>query len=127
MIYIVETSDKIAIKIGYTKNKNGFKYRLITLQVGNHMKISPIYLGPGEIELESKIHVALEQYRLNGEWYDYKNPVIQNFASACISHGVHAAFWSLVKMYKVGIDVLSGRVERTFSGTGAKEEGSEVA
>lgn len=73
MIYFV--TDGTYTKIGYT-NENvcsvNFK-RMGQLQTGNPNKLSVVCLILHQgISLEKKIHKRLEQYRVNGEWFDLR-------------------------------------------------------
>ena len=71
MIYFIQDGKKGSIKIGYSKDKEGVKKRLTSLQTGNPKKLTIIKQFKGGLGLENKIHKKFEFLRLHGEWFSY--------------------------------------------------------
>lgn len=64
MIYFL--SDGENIKVGYSEN---VKKRINSIQVANPKKLSAELVIEGDYFLEQKIHLDLQEYRVNGEWF----------------------------------------------------------
>jgi hypothetical protein len=93
MIYIIITEDQSAIKIGYTKStrKDSVYKRMSHLQIGNHQKLSVLHYFHGNSAHESFLHGYLYRFRLNGEWFDYKNEMLRLFIERLIEGGLQHA------------------------------------
>ena len=102
MIYIIVTEDQSAIKIGSTKSKrkDSVYERLDALQCGNHQKLSVLHSFQGNTSHESFLHGFLERYRLNREWFDYRNEELRMFIDRLVMGGIPYAVELFVPAYK---------------------------
>lgn len=71
-IYVVQEGDGGPIKVGIAANAF---WRLFDLQTGNWRKLNlrAVYVGDSKNEvflLEQRIHAALGQHAIGGEWFD---------------------------------------------------------
>jgi len=66
-IYFIQSENDGAIKIGITKD---IKKRLKALQTSNPYKLNLLYSINGGKSLEDNLHNKFKQYRLNGEWFE---------------------------------------------------------
>lgn len=107
MIYVIKTEDDSAIKIGFTKTKEGVNRRLCDLQIGNHIKLTVIHTFKGGRSYEKLAHGFLHQYHLTGEWFDYSNFAVRRFVSILIESEFIEAIRSLTenKEYKLYSDI----------------------
>lgn len=70
-IYVVQEGDGGPIKVGIAANAF---WRLCDLQIGNwrQLHLRAVYVGDSKNEvffLEQRVHAALNQYSIGGEWF----------------------------------------------------------
>jgi len=68
MIYFIKVDEYV--KIGFTKNVN---QRIKNLQTGNHRKLELLCEIEGGYYLEKQYHDYFQQYRQQGEWFEYRD------------------------------------------------------
>lgn len=72
--FVVEKSNKPNLKIGYSRDSNN---RLSSLQTGNPNKLILLWtFEAADRGTEKEIHKALEDYRLQGEWFKWCREVM---------------------------------------------------
>jgi hypothetical protein len=69
-IYFVRPNGKGPVKIGYATNVNG---RLKGLQTSHHRRLVMVGLIAGTHAEEQALHKRFRKYRLEGEWFAYKD------------------------------------------------------
>jgi hypothetical protein len=83
-VYFIDAGGK-AVKIGMVENASRAPSRINTLQTGNHEKLSLIGLirfversneGHSARIVEQELHIALDEYRLAGEWFRWSPELI---------------------------------------------------
>lgn len=68
MIYFIQDSETLHIKIGFTE-ADGAEERLRALQTGNSSKLVLLTTIPGNRESESRLHGHYDDLRVRGEWF----------------------------------------------------------
>jgi DNA-binding XRE family transcriptional regulator len=76
MVYFIGNND--IVKIGYSKDINSLKNRLISIQTGNHTKVEILLLLDGDFDYEKTLHNKFKSYRASGEWFS-KSGEINSF------------------------------------------------
>ncbi len=75
MIYFIQDSVNLAIKIGHTAASAGS--RMAQLQTGNPSPLVLLGVMPGELVDERNLHVRFSAYRVAGEWFKPAPAVIR--------------------------------------------------
>ena len=65
-IYFIQAGEKGPIKIGTTRL---LIKRYITLQTGNHEKLTLLRVVKGDRKQETHLHKTFRKHQLRGEWY----------------------------------------------------------
>lgn len=73
MIYFVRAADSDAIKIGYAEDVSA---RIQGMQTGNHKELILLAVMPGEQCDEAEIHQRFAASRLQGEWFEETQPLL---------------------------------------------------
>lgn len=107
MVYLIVNDKEYVCKIGYSENP---KMRLISLQTGCPYPLRLVRTIEGDIKKEKEIHQMFEDYRMEGEWFQYnrnikeffkielEEPVVfYNIALPYISHAEHRLLVTLSK------------------------------
>jgi hypothetical protein len=99
MIYLISIDGIEFVKIGYTKDDQSMKVRLMSLQIGNPMALSVAHIEPGEQNLERRYHRLLRDVRKSGEWF-YLGNKLSKFIENAKSFGLDSAIKRLVRHSK---------------------------
>lgn len=78
MIYFLLNKHDNKIKIGYSKNADNIKERVVSHRVGNHNPLTLVKVIKGTLKEESELHYKFSFYHVSGEWFEYA-PEIQIF------------------------------------------------
>lgn len=74
MVYFFKETGKYGrVKIGTTENSP--EERLAQLQIGNPRKLIIIRVVDGGYNLELFLHKYFDEFRLEGEWFSYSEPI----------------------------------------------------
>lgn len=76
MIYLVVTSDKNYCKIGYSKDPDS---RLATLQTSHPEKLTLAAVIEGTIKEEKELHKQMAEHRVNLEWFNLSQDIMNHF------------------------------------------------
>jgi hypothetical protein len=91
MIYVVQAGNG-PYKIGYTKDKKTFKYRLPAIQTHCAQEVRVLVLTHGNHRHEAMLHELLKQYRQEGEWFndrDWMDPLMEHTITLLSQRGVN--------------------------------------
>lgn len=94
MIYVIKSGDKL--KVGYTQN---LEKRLISYRTHNpHIEL--ITTMAGERKLEQGMHKHLAKYRVEGEWFEYNDQVMQYVRTIeeCVNEGLQKTITTNIKV-----------------------------
>ncbi|MEZ0060957.1 hypothetical protein ABIF26_006500 [Bradyrhizobium elkanii] len=69
-VYFARAGNKV--KIGVSKNP---RQRLGELKTGNSNKVRIYYVTPGDAQMERDLHKLFAEFRVNGEWFLYAEPI----------------------------------------------------
>ena len=72
-IYFVQAGEKGPVKVGLSKNPMS---RVKQLQTSNPHTLKLLGIIPGDRETEEMIHDKFEDHRLEGEWFEPTNELI---------------------------------------------------
>lgn len=86
MIYFIQDSRTLDIKIGYTSRS--VMDRLATLQTGNAGKLEVIACMPGEQCDETSLHVKFAGDRIGGEWFRPSPALLRHLAFTVVGQGM---------------------------------------
>ena len=74
MLYIIG-HDPYPIKVGYTRDRNTFEIRKVSLQTGYPMDLIVYFFGDGSRGDEQRMHSLLQPYSLRGEWFSWSSEI----------------------------------------------------
>ena len=75
-IYLAQNSKTKNLKIGFSNNPNA---RLQQLNNASDVRIDLLYTFKDYRKVENKLHKKYAYLRLNGEWFDYDQKIINEF------------------------------------------------
>ena len=78
MIYLIVDENKNFCKIGYTEN---LEKRLVSIQIGNPLKLFVLSVIEGTEETEIKIHQMFLHLHKRGEWFLFMPEILDFFKS----------------------------------------------
>lgn len=81
VIYVVQSTDQTAVKIGYSSTAAGVRPRLAMLQTGNPYLLRVLATTAGLFADERIAHAAFAAERLTGEWFEF-SPRVRVFVEA---------------------------------------------
>lgn len=87
MIYFIQDSRTLEIKIGFTEQN--VLVRLATLQTGTASKLEVLACVPGEVTDETALHVKFASDRVSGEWFRPSPALLRHLAYAIIGQGMY--------------------------------------
>ena len=95
MIYFIQHGKDGPIKIGNTSSNNptGLVDRLISLQVGNPVKLRIIGFCQGGKKEEILLHKQMRRFRISGEWFELKDELIDLIKNLSISNEKDRLLW----------------------------------
>ena len=91
MIYAIQGAPGTPVKIGYSMNEMTLRRRIKTLQSGYPYPLRVLFEIDGPLELEQRIHKALADQRLLGEWFE-GTPKVEDFVKRVRQSGIE---WTL--------------------------------
>ncbi|MFD3937832.1 GIY-YIG nuclease family protein [Streptomyces sp. NPDC058611] len=68
-VYVIGSSGSTHVKIGTSVSP---EKRLKELQTGNPGRLEVLWCTPGGRDLESALHKVFDEYRMEGEWFDFR-------------------------------------------------------
>lgn len=74
MIYFIQDTETLAIKIGFTSDPTA---RIAALQTGNSSCLKILMVTPGERSDEADLHQRFAASRIAGEWFRPSTDLIQ--------------------------------------------------
>lgn len=82
-VYLLKNPELLHYKIGVTVNS--VESRLINIQTGNSIEIEIIqtFQSPHFRKIETMLHRRFSHLRLNGEWFELDDSIIENFIDIC--------------------------------------------
>lgn len=82
MIYFMQVGVTLGpVKIGYAEDP---EQRRRTLQTAHAERVHIIAMVPGDRARERRLHARFAEGRLNGEWFRWDTPGLQDFLSDAI-------------------------------------------
>jgi hypothetical protein len=87
MIYFIQDTRSLDIKIGYTSRP--VMDRLAALQTGNAGKLEVIAVVPGEQSDEAELHRRFAASRLHGEWFRPTPDLLRHLAFVVVGRGMY--------------------------------------
>lgn len=82
-VYVIGVPGSKVVKIGVARDVES---RLRGIQNGNPAKLEVLWRTPGSYELEKKLHRKFRPFRVQGEWFDFKQSDPVACVAAMVAH-----------------------------------------
>jgi hypothetical protein len=84
-VYIIssEFNEKKFYKIGFTKRPVDIRIKELKTGNASDLEIVNIFKSKWGTKIESLLHRDFKKYRLNGEWFDLNEDLVNRFTDIC--------------------------------------------